>query len=316
MAKSCFHHAAGQLKDVSFVSADDRDGDGVADLAYAGSGNGGQTAQAATFVYRLVGAPVLLAKTDTNPPAVAIANTKGQRSLDIDGDGLADFLLPGLNYVYAFSGKTGAMIAKTAKLNVLPSDEVQAFSVPTKGGGAPLVLMSANYFGGGAANDGMRGMLALRQKGQVLEQVWSMVLPDLAKDRLVCRAGGMGDLDGDGLAEILYSRFQGGVWTMEVRDALSGAVLHSLPATTAWLGGAGGLQPAITAKLYATGPLVTIAIASNTESATPIARWHALSWTRAGALSHWPISVWATAAPPTSLSAPDHGNSRNGGWHR
>ncbi len=245
---------AGLFSQLAYAAVADFDGDGTSDLALADNGGAGLSASPATHVYRFVGAVTETAKTTLPMPGVDVAGAGGQMTMDIDGDGLADFLVPGVEHLFGFSGKTGALLAKSDALPHMTYAYTSGVSRPAKDGGAPWLVFSADY----ATNDAkhsLRGVYVLRRVDTALVVQWSMAEADVAGHvRLL--PGAVGDLDGDGLEEVILARLAQGVWTVEARDLATGTVLATLDAGATWLSASAGQTPQLLGllRLGASGP--------------------------------------------------------------
>lgn len=270
---------AGLYPLLHIVSAADFDGDGVKDLAVADVGGGGGQAFGTTSIWRLKGnAPLLLGKTPIPSPDILTPGSFGQRSIDVDGDGLSDLMLAGNRHLYAFSGKTGAWMAASVELETLERAVLTMRSLPAKGGGSPLVVYAADT-GSSAPGYNYRGVMAVRREGAVLKVLWEAKAKDFALDRFRSLPAGIGDLDGDGVSEILSNRFDGGQWRLQVRDAETGAVLGGESS----VGGSPGAEgPYLTAvfRLGEGGPVALATVAAKSVDPPLMGELHLLGWTR------------------------------------
>ncbi len=187
----------------------DFDGDGVADWLIGAPGGPGS--KGAAYVYS--GASGALLRTHVPPPAT----TPGLPGLgydvailgDIDGDGVADYVLgapviltPGFSYVQTFSGATGESLWRTVQpTDVL--DEEFGYSLAAlsdiSGDGLPDLVVGARQ---GAAFGPTRGRVYLLSgaDGAVLTS-YAQGVGAINSVCLGSAVAELGDLDGDGRPE-------------------------------------------------------------------------------------------------------------------
>lgn len=264
---------------LTFVAAADFDGDGVADLALAPNGGAGLTVYPTTHIFRFVGAIKEFATTPVPSPGIDAVVSAGTAAIDVDGDGVADILQCGTKHIYAFHGKTGALMAQSEALNDLAFGGATIASVPTPGG-APLLVYAADDKNGAYQ---LRGTYVMRREGTTLKLLWSYALADVAADRFRVAPASIGDLDGDGVAEMVFGRFSAGHWQIEARDLLTGNVLHTADENASWLGavaGQGGPALASTFRLGAAGPLTLRCTLATTADVPPYGAQRLLTWSR------------------------------------
>jgi outer membrane protein assembly factor BamB len=278
---------AGLFPNLGFVGTADFDGNGVTDLALAAAAGAGLSVYATTHFYRFAGtsAPLQVeefAKTPIPSPDLLTPTSVGQAVLDIDGDGLADLLLPGAQHFYAFSGKTGALLGTSPPLTAVTGSHATVVRVPAPDGGKPLLVFSADD--GGSAAYHLRGIHVLQLKGNVLQVLWSYESPDLQADRFHLLPGAVGDLDGDGKLEVLAGHFTGGQWSLEARDLTDGKLLTSVDGQAPWLAntpGQGGPAAIQALRLGADGPVALVTGQTKSADGAAYGPVRLLTWTRA-----------------------------------
>lgn len=283
----------GLYPNLAFVGTADFDGDGIADLGLAGLAGAGLDVYATTHLYRFSaaatstppGQAVQVQEFGATPipsPDLQAPTSAGQAVADVDGDGVADLLLPGVHHFYAFSGKTGALLATSPTLEAVTGAHSTLARVPMPGGAAPLLAYGADD--NQSPTYHLRGMHVLQRKDATLQVLWSYQSPDPLADRFRLLAGAVGDLDGDGVPEALAGHFTAGQWRLEARDLTTGQVVSTADAQAPWLAngaGQGGLQALQAIRLGADGPLAIVCSQTTTADGTPYGPLRLVTWTRA-----------------------------------
>lgn len=214
----------GMYTAVSTAAVADFDGDGRLDLATANVGGFGAAVSATATVWRFVGQTAQVAATiDLPGPEGQFPFGSAQIPLDADGDGLADLLIYGAERLGAFSGKTGKPLGVTSKLpKLFLYQPVQSF-LPA-GAKAPLLVWPGNNPGGGGWQQQV-GWYVLQLQDGALQVLWQELAQAPAEEASIVVPGSVADLDGDGLGELVASRFVAGKWTLRIFDLQSGELL-------------------------------------------------------------------------------------------
>ena len=216
-----------QAPHVGFVSLGDFDGDGVLDVAVGAHAGAGSDLPPTTQIVGFSPALKTIAVTAVSPTGVDMPQVDAQGAVDVDGDGALDLLLPGYAHLYAFSGKTGQLLGQSPAFATIGQAGVVMGSFRPDPKQPPIVLFAADS---SAQAYLMHGVIALQLQGSALQVLWSSMLPELATQHYVTVRGSMADLDGDGVGEVMAAKFDQGAWQLEVRDAATGSVLHTLSA--------------------------------------------------------------------------------------
>ncbi len=309
---------AGLFPGLGFIGVADFDGDGLADLALASAAGAGLSVYPTTHFYRFASKAALpgvlvvteFAKTPLPSPGIEAYASTGQAVVDVDGDGVADLFLPGVHHFYAFSGKTGALLASSASLDAVSAGGAALARVAAPDGGTPLLVYSGDDESGPVYH--LRGMYVMRRAGADLKVLWNFDSADTQADRFRLMPGAVGDVDGDGKLEVLAGHFTGGKWALEARDLLTGQLLSSADATAPWLAqtGAdgGGPLPIRALRLGQAGPLVLQCTLAKTANPQPFAALRLITWTRDKGFAQLAdlgsgVLVPATLAPPATDEA-------------
>ncbi|MBI5607294.1 MAG: VCBS repeat-containing protein [Deltaproteobacteria bacterium] len=295
---------AGLLSQVAGVWLADFDGDGVVDLAFADAGSPiGATTPKAHF-YRFAGGKAgAYAKAGIPLPDGQFANTTSQHAMDLDGDDVADLLLAEQGLA-AVSGKNGAVLGTSGIVGKLGIWPVAVASVAGAKGQPPLLVWAADnsLLSGNQAQVGWR---VYRLEGGKLQVKWEFEAPDPVKESVRTMAPAIGDLDGDGVAELAVSHFVNGAWRLEAYDLATGATL-----TVSGLGGpppAAGQPGPVLQGAFVDGSQAVLVLAQHASRSTPeVAPLQLATWTRKGGfalLADLGVGTWwpANVAPPPTL---------------
>ncbi len=216
-----------QTPALGYLALSDFDGDGILDAAIGASQGGTPVPQPVTHIFGFVGGAKLLATTAQAATSEDKPFIDSQCPLDIDGDGLLDFLLPGGTHFYAYSGKTGQLLGQSPAFTTIGQQPQSCGSFRPDAAKAPIVLYAGDL---ALASYLWHGVAALQLQDGALKLLWSNLLPELATQHFVTVPGSIADLDGDGVGEVIAAVFDKGVWQLEARDAATGAVLQTLSA--------------------------------------------------------------------------------------
>ena len=297
---------AGAFDRLTFVAVEDFDGDGVADLALANDGGFNEGVYGDTHVFGFVGGVKERFATAKQGPYGAPVHAGSQAALDIDGDGLPDLLnaasdASGKGWIYALSGKTGALLAQSTQIQGLRC--VGRYQLA---GGAVLCVSPAK------SEFGVPGVAAFKREGKALVQTWSWAHPDPVDGSVTWI--GSHDLDQDNKLEtVLFGRGVG----LVVLDTQTGAPLGS----PFWLAKLGDVGAGVVALVRGVGAPTLIARGITSDPAAP-GPTELLTWSRVGGFQHagsLGVGVLATPrlttgagfAPPTATSL---GGGANVAW--
>ncbi len=216
---------AGAYKSLGLAAVADFTGDGKVDLAIASSSGPSAQEKPAAEIWSFAEATATVVATTAMPgPDNLFPYGGNQQVVDVDGDDVVDLLVPGVQRLGAFSGKTGALLAISpvlAKLFVfLP---VQRWR-PKASQEAPWVVWPASNPGGGGTQRQV-GWYVMQKQGAELAIRWQYQAEDPANEAVSVVSGSGGDLDGDGQGELIASRFSGGQWRLQAWDLPSGQTL-------------------------------------------------------------------------------------------
>lgn len=223
---------SGMYTAIATAAVADFDGDSHLDLATANVGGFSAPVSASTAFWRFVtGTGQQFAATDLPGPDGYFPFGNAQIPLDVDGDSVADLLIYGAERLGAFSGKTGKMLGMTNKLPALfVFQPVQSFQAAD--GTAPLLVWPANNYGSGGWQQQV-GWYVLQLQDGALQVLWQELAEVPSQESSVVVPGSVADLDGDGLGELVASRYVAGKWALRVYDLQSGALLTEVDAQAA-----------------------------------------------------------------------------------
>ncbi len=294
--------SAPQTPSLGFLALADFDADGVLDVAVS-AGQGGAIPQPTTQIIGFYPAQKVIATTAQLASADETSSVAGQCVVDIDGDGAPDLLLPGYQHFYAFSGKTGQLLGKSSLFNTIGQPPLACTAIqpdPTK---PPIVLFAADV---AALTYLWHGVAALQLQNGALQLLWSDLMPEATTQRYDTLPGAIADLDNDGVAEVLASKFDKGAWQLEARDAATGAVLHTVSAAQMPGNGVGGpvLRGVVRIAAGATATLIVQqADAAAAANAGALTLWQ---WTRKGGFVQF-ASVGNGIVSQANWQRPGHG---------
>ncbi|GEM_PF-2874991 len=223
----------GAFKYRAFMALADFDGDGLAEVAVANGGSYGQSLGGKTRIFTFKsGAKELAVTSDTTALGDKVFAHE-QLVVDVDGDGLPDVfsaLATEKNggRAFAWSGLTGKALGHSADLGIVRCDD--AVSLPQKNAN-PVVICVADRLTSGLKNN-QRAVAAFQLVGKEIKRLWIVNAGDPKKNAIRAPAAAIGDLDGDGKAEVIASTRTASGWRLRAFDALSGSMLHDLPATS------------------------------------------------------------------------------------
>jgi len=262
--------------------------------AVAALGAPGGSMSAATHIYGFKGGKATeLAVTASSASGVPFNFSYGQRHLDVDGDALADILVPGDKVLGVFSGKTGKPLAPPLELPAPLPQDWWPWALPADNGKPPLVALFA------AGDDGpfgtqMVGFAVVQWKAGALTVVTSRWEPRPPSERYALAGSAIGDVDGDGQFEWIASRLSGGKWSLVAHDLPGGATLTVVDAfSTAPSGPAGGPVLRATTRGSSTWLLVS---AETAAVPAPFGHITAATWSRAKGLTLHPEVALGAAA--------------------
>jgi hypothetical protein len=237
----------------ALAGAGDQDGDGRADwwVGARGDDDGGSQAGAAYLVNGDDGGQRSLANASAKltGPAGALAGHALDGGRDVDGDGLADLIVGG-PYDDGLSTNAGVAwlvfgpfedgpLEAGITLSGLYETDLAGWSVAlvgdVLGGGSGALLVGAPYGKDGASSPGVAYLLLEPPGGDlVLHDSAVRLVGEVEDDGAGARVAAAGDLDGDGLADLLVGAsaadFGGGdsgaayVWLASSLGGLAGAV--------------------------------------------------------------------------------------------
>lgn len=307
---------AGAYKSLGLAALADFTGDGKVDLAVASAAGPTALEKPAADIWSFAEATPTVAATTAMPGPDNLFPYGGhQQVVDVDGDEVHDLLVPGVQRLGAFSGKTGALLAASpllAKLFVfLP---VQRWRAPGSAA-PPLLVWPASNPGGGGPQQQV-GWYVLQKQGGELAVRWAYQAADPASEAVAVISGSGGDWDGDGQGELIASRFSAGQWRLHAWDLPSGQTLTSLSGADLGGAAAGGPGPVlIGAFRHADQALLVVQLQADRTSVLQ-APLRLLKWSRAGGFVEladlgvgrwWPgnrpavddgVTAWKTALLP------------------
>jgi outer membrane protein assembly factor BamB len=219
----------GEMGTLGTVRVADVDGDGKAELIIEECGCCSVNSMHTGFVYSFA-AGFTSPKLVWTLPSTACGAFQSLTVLDASGDGALKVMNGTHQTLMLLDGKTGAKLAETPQITTwLSFSQCRPVIVgPTKQQDA-LCILSAPY----APNVGQHKVFLLRYTASppALGIVWSAdVAPDDGGD--VAFVDPFGDLDGDGVPEVVFSAKSGGAWSTTVLDAATGAQLATIPGET------------------------------------------------------------------------------------
>lgn len=222
----------GVFKSLYAVIRADFTGDGHTDLALADVGSPFGTTVPTTYVYSFFGGPAQQVVMTAIPTASGqFANAITLNPGDVDGDGFADILNMEAGHLAALSGKTGAMLGTTDKAVSLSPFPSAVATVPAGGGKAPYLLWSGDTPHMGSLQTQV-GVRVLQLQSGKLAELWAVQAASLLEESWRTVPAAIGDLDGDGMPEVIASHFVAGAWRLEAYDLATGQLL-----TAAGIGG-------------------------------------------------------------------------------
>jgi hypothetical protein len=214
----------------------DMNGDGIADLyidectgcAKAGTMSAGAFAFPAGF-----DAPQALWTRPTSAKP-APSNSGSDALADLDGDGVPEVVLTSADEVLLVRGKDGAPITSLtlpgAASHPFPQADALAADIDGQPGKELVIIQQSGQV---ATKSGPPGVHAFRidPKTGTKALLFSYPAPSY-DDEVVASADSLSDLDGDGVAEVIFSKHTAaGVWSTVVLRGADGAVLQDIPDT-------------------------------------------------------------------------------------
>lgn len=249
---------AGAYQSLALAAVADFGGDGKPDLALADTSGPVATSKPVATVYSFAEATATVqAVTDMPGAAGHFPYGSHQQVADVDGDGVADLLVPGYLRLGAFSGKTGQQLALSPQLDqlfvFLPLQSWRPAAAAT----APYLVWPASN-ASGAAWQQQVGWLVLQKQGAELAVVWKYQATVPASEAIAVVEGSGGDLDGDDQGELVLSRFAKGQWRMEAYDLATGQTLTT-DDFASWPDAKPGLGPVLVGAFrYASESLLVV----------------------------------------------------------
>lgn len=235
---------AGVYQSLALAAVADFGGDGKPDLALADSSGPAASTKPLATVYSFAEVTATVqAMTDMPGADGHFPYGSHQQVVDVDGDGVADLLVPGYQRLGAFSGKTGQQMALSPQIDkmfvFLPLQSWRPAAATT----APYIVWSASN-ASGASWQQQVGWLVLQKQGSELAVVWKYQAPVPASEAVAVVEGSGGDLDGDDQGELVISRYANSQWQIEARDLATGQTLTSSDGA-AWPNAKAGLGPVL-----------------------------------------------------------------------
>lgn len=215
----------GQYKGIGAVFVADFTGDGTSDLAITEEGSPLGDAVAVTHVFTFAGGTVQpVASTQVPTKDGVFGNGRAIGLADGDGDGLVDIVMAQSATLGLFSAKTGAIIGQSAALGQVSSFPSAVVGVPAAGNGKPLVVVvgDTGHLTNGSAQIGAH---VLQLQNGALVQLWQVQATNLQDESFRTVPAAIGDLDGDGVAELFGSHFVDNAWQLQVFDLTTGKLL-------------------------------------------------------------------------------------------
>jgi MYXO-CTERM domain-containing protein len=273
---------------VAFAAVGDFDGDGRADLAAGSGGIAGSLPTGKISIWRFTADAQTLVQTENPLQNGVFELCLGAGAVDVDGDKALDIVIPEFTLdaegkphrrLGVFSGKTGKLVATSPQLDQTSPFGTAFVSVPAQDGGAPWLVWQGNFYQGNA-NQLMLGVQVFRLEGGTLTRKWQVLAQDPTIDRFGMSPSTAGDIDGDGKGEVLFSQWDGKVWSLHARDLATGDELSKLSAgSTAWPGDAGPLL-GHAFRVGKSGPILLNTSARPTVDSAATAATRLVSWSR------------------------------------
>jgi hypothetical protein len=263
-----------QAPHIGFLAMGDFDGDGQLDVAVGASAGAGLDLPPLTQVVGFKPAPKTIAVTAVSPTGYDMPVVDGQAAVDIDGDGVLDFLLPGFTHFYAYSGKTGKLLGTSPAFASIGISQEVVGAIRPDPAKPPIVLFAADS---SSTTYLWHGITAMQLQNGALQVVWTALLPGVNTQHYIALRGSIGDMDGDGQSEVVAAKFDDGTWQLEARDAATGSILHTLGA--AQMPGTGAIGGPVLRGIVRVGALA--------QGTLVVQRSDAMNAGASGTLSLW-----------------------------
>ena len=220
-----------QMQIMGAVRIRDMDGDGHPDL-YLDNGIGAKpaTTLASVFAFSTGAAVELWSLPLTLSPQSLNSGTDSL--VDLDEDGIPEVVLPSSDSILVVRGSDGTVVSTLPAPGGTGHAFPQSSALSAELDGQPgleLLTVQANSFVGGQVSPNVAAYRLDPSTG-VASLLWSD--HSLGYDAELSINGDVTtDLDGDGIAEVIFSARSGSSWSTQVRDGATGNVIASLPNT-------------------------------------------------------------------------------------
>lgn len=148
---------------------------------------------------------------------------------EFDGTPGLELLSAGHRFFYLYDAATGTLEQTSPRMETVPYSRATLRAVDVDNDGVQEFFAFSNQ--AWAASQNRRYAASYSWKDGNFSERWTVQLPDSQSDRLAFNDNSIVDLDQDGIQEVVFSIYDSATaqWSLEVRDALTSALLSNLP---------------------------------------------------------------------------------------